>query len=254
MSAVRRFSPRSSLRSSDVTRAALVGALRWSRSAPAPALGVFKSDASENLLYQVCRAGRVTGFKEDPDLAIEHLTSADSTRVVMTGDYVLRVYEVAPGECVIGSGSEFIDKLRRLLLSPYRGMFYNRAPFAGLELARHVGNQEAELLFAVRCASTLAQQSRKLGQIWLRDVSLSAVTRRNLDDMLVNSDKGIASRAVDKNQIEGDRDSFGRLPRDTMNKMGQQLRAMYDDVIQQEIPEAFVAMLKRLDTAGSRES
>jgi hypothetical protein len=37
------------------------------------------------------------------------------------------------------------------------------------------------------------------------------------------------------------------LGRDIQAKIGQQLRAMYDDVVNQGIPERFVELLKRLD-------
>ena len=39
----------------------------------------------------------------------------------------------------------------------------------------------------------------------------------------------------------------GRLGRDVQNKIGQQLRAMYDDVINAGVPDRFVDMLSKLD-------
>ena len=39
----------------------------------------------------------------------------------------------------------------------------------------------------------------------------------------------------------------GRLGRDVQNKIGQQLRAMYDDVVNDGVPDRFVEMLRKLD-------
>ena len=39
----------------------------------------------------------------------------------------------------------------------------------------------------------------------------------------------------------------GRLGRDVQNKIGQQLRAMYDDVVSDGVPDRFVDMLRKLD-------
>jgi hypothetical protein len=39
----------------------------------------------------------------------------------------------------------------------------------------------------------------------------------------------------------------GRLGRDVQNKIGQQLRAMYDDVVSDGVPDRFVEMLRKLD-------
>ncbi len=38
-----------------------------------------------------------------------------------------------------------------------------------------------------------------------------------------------------------------RLGRDVQSKIGQQLRAMYDDVVSQGVPDRFVELLSRLD-------
>jgi hypothetical protein len=38
-----------------------------------------------------------------------------------------------------------------------------------------------------------------------------------------------------------------RLGRDVQSKIGQQLRAMYDDVVNQGVPDRFVDLLSRLD-------
>lgn len=39
----------------------------------------------------------------------------------------------------------------------------------------------------------------------------------------------------------------GRLGREVQNKIGQQLRAMYDDVVNDGVPDRFVDMLRKLD-------
>jgi hypothetical protein len=43
----------------------------------------------------------------------------------------------------------------------------------------------------------------------------------------------------------------GRLGRDVQNKIGQQLRAMYDDVVSDGVPDRFVDMLRKLDEQKS---
>jgi hypothetical protein len=39
----------------------------------------------------------------------------------------------------------------------------------------------------------------------------------------------------------------GRLGRDVQSKIGQQLRAMYDDVVSAGVPDRFAEMLRQLD-------
>jgi hypothetical protein len=39
----------------------------------------------------------------------------------------------------------------------------------------------------------------------------------------------------------------GRLGRDVQSKIGQQLRAMYDDVVSEGVPDRFNEMLRQLD-------
>jgi len=39
----------------------------------------------------------------------------------------------------------------------------------------------------------------------------------------------------------------GRLGRDVQSKIGQQLRAMYDDVVSEGVPDRFTEMLRQLD-------
>jgi hypothetical protein len=42
-----------------------------------------------------------------------------------------------------------------------------------------------------------------------------------------------------------------KLGRDVQARLGQQLRAMYDDVLNQGVPDRFTDLLNRLDTSGS---
>lgn len=46
----------------------------------------------------------------------------------------------------------------------------------------------------------------------------------------------------------------GALDKETQSKIGQQLRAMYDDVVRQGVPDRFSDLLKRLEEGeGARE-
>lgn len=54
------------------------------------------------------------------------------------------------------------------------------------------------------------------------------------------------------NQEAASSKKSGGLDRQVQAKIGQQLRAMYDDVVDQGVPDRFADLLKRLDdTAGS---
>jgi hypothetical protein len=46
----------------------------------------------------------------------------------------------------------------------------------------------------------------------------------------------------------------GRLGRDVQSKIGQQLRAMYDDVLSQGVPDRFTDMLRHLDEQKDKGS
>ena len=45
----------------------------------------------------------------------------------------------------------------------------------------------------------------------------------------------------------------GRLGRDVQSKIGQQLRAMYDSVVNEGVPDKFVERLKQLDGLPQEE-
>ena len=46
----------------------------------------------------------------------------------------------------------------------------------------------------------------------------------------------------------------GRLGRDVQGKIGQQLRAMYDDVVSDGVPDRFTEMLRQLDKQKEQET
>jgi hypothetical protein len=45
----------------------------------------------------------------------------------------------------------------------------------------------------------------------------------------------------------------GKLGRDVQARLGQQLRAMYDDVVNQGVPDRFADLLNRLDANGNKD-
>jgi hypothetical protein len=45
----------------------------------------------------------------------------------------------------------------------------------------------------------------------------------------------------------------GKLGRDVQARLGQQLRAMYDDVVNQGVPDRFADLLNRLDGNGNKD-
>ena len=49
------------------------------------------------------------------------------------------------------------------------------------------------------------------------------------------------------------RKSRGRLGRDVQSKIGQQLRAMYDDVVNAGVPDRFSELLRQLDEQKAKD-
>jgi hypothetical protein len=45
-----------------------------------------------------------------------------------------------------------------------------------------------------------------------------------------------------------------KLGRDIQSKIGQQLRALYDDVVNQGVPDRFADLLNRLDKPDDKEA
>ena len=44
-----------------------------------------------------------------------------------------------------------------------------------------------------------------------------------------------------------------KLGRDVQARLGQQLRAMYDDVVGQGVPDRFAELLNRIDSNGNKD-
>ncbi len=44
-----------------------------------------------------------------------------------------------------------------------------------------------------------------------------------------------------------------KLSREVQARLGQQLRAMYDDVVSQGVPDRFAELLNRIDGGGSKD-
>ena len=47
--------------------------------------------------------------------------------------------------------------------------------------------------------------------------------------------------------------NHGSLDKETQTKIGRQLRAMYDDVVRQGVPDRFADLLKRLERSEDEE-
>jgi len=45
----------------------------------------------------------------------------------------------------------------------------------------------------------------------------------------------------------------GKLGRDVQARLGQQLRAMYDDVVNQGVPDRFSDLIERLEGTGKKD-
>ena len=45
----------------------------------------------------------------------------------------------------------------------------------------------------------------------------------------------------------------GKLSREVQARLGQQLRAMYDEVVSQGVPDRFTELLNRIDDDGSKD-
>jgi hypothetical protein len=48
-------------------------------------------------------------------------------------------------------------------------------------------------------------------------------------------------------------DGSGKLDKETQTKIGQQLRAMYDEVVRQGVPDRFAELLKQLEKREDKE-
>lgn len=52
---------------------------------------------------------------------------------------------------------------------------------------------------------------------------------------------------------KSDADKPAKLSRDVQARLGQQLRAMYDDVVNQGVPDRFNDLLNQLNTDGKKD-
>jgi hypothetical protein len=68
----------------------------------------------------------------------------------------------------------------------------------------------------------------------------------------MKQDKPVRPRSAMHTELSTRKPS-GRLGRDVQNKIGQQLRAMYDDVVNQGVPERFANLLRKLDEKSDKE-
>jgi signal transduction histidine kinase len=64
--------------------------------------------------------------------------------------------------------------------------------------------------------------------------------------MLMNDEKAARARARMELGTSSQK-SRAKIGRDIQAKIGQQLRAMYDDVVNQGVPDRFADLLQRLD-------
>ena len=60
-------------------------------------------------------------------------------------------------------------------------------------------------------------------------------------------------RSTGKSDVKGPRvrNTTGRLDRTIQNEIGRNLRAMYNDVVEQGVPDRFAELLAKLDAAGN---
>lgn len=65
-------------------------------------------------------------------------------------------------------------------------------------------------------------------------------------------DKGKRDSSMFSGGSKADRRE-GRLDKETQAKIGQQLRAMYDEVVRQGVPDRFAELLKQLEQRDDKE-
>jgi hypothetical protein len=59
---------------------------------------------------------------------------------------------------------------------------------------------------------------------------------------------------METSSSHGSARTHGRLGRDVQAKIGSQLRAIYDDVVKEGVPDRFVDLLQRLDKKDEKAS
>jgi hypothetical protein len=78
-----------------------------------------------------------------------------------------------------------------------------------------------------------------------------------MDGDIMNTGKPSSHFAPAQSAADGDKQKSSktsRLDRNTRAKLGQQLRAVYDEVVSQGVPTRFTELLNGLDSEGKHES
>jgi hypothetical protein len=78
-----------------------------------------------------------------------------------------------------------------------------------------------------------------------------------MDDDSMNTDKPVGYAAQMQSAESDDKKKStkaNRLDRATRAKLGQQLRAVYDEVVNQGVPNRFADLLNRLDNEGKADA
>ena len=70
--------------------------------------------------------------------------------------------------------------------------------------------------------------------------------------MTINKEKRLAAVATD-GSADNAHSSEPRIDRVTQTRLGDQLRAMYDDLVGQPVPDRFKDLLDRLEKGGTSE-
>ena len=66
-------------------------------------------------------------------------------------------------------------------------------------------------------------------------------------------DKPTGPRKPMEASIARSKKAPAKLSRDVQAKLGQQLRAVYDDVVSQGVPDRFADLINRLDASGNKD-
>jgi tetratricopeptide (TPR) repeat protein len=195
------FVPTHSLTKVDVRQAQLIGYRRLTRRPPGVLLPVFKPKTKELdiLVYQkIGDGGCVSSFVGDPDLQLDNLIPISATPedapVLAVGEPVIHAYETDNGAIIAEQSDQFMNLLKLLLQRDK----WKQRPFAALEIARFVKDQDSEIIYAERCAHKLVDCSHNLASSWLRGTNLSSPARQAAN-LIVNS----AQIAAEQRRVRG---------------------------------------------------
>ena len=84
-----------------------------------------------------------------------------------------------------------------------------------------------------------------------------AAQRNEMDGDIMNTGKPLSHPASAQPVSERDKQKTSKtskLDRNTRAKLGQQLRAVYDEVVSQGVPERFSELLNGLDSEGKHDA